>query len=950
MIASDRAADMQGRTIGHYKIVSAIGAGGMGEVYLATDTRHGRQVALKLLPDHLVKDPERVRRFQQEARAVLALNHPNIVTVYEIGQAEDGTQYIASELVKGQTLRARMAGAPLKLNQAIDIASQVSAALVEAHHEGVVHRDIKPENIMIRPDGYVKVLDFGIAKLSEGQTPSAQTEAPTLMKIQTRPGMVLGSAHYMSPEQARGLPVDERTDIWSLGVVLYEMIAGRVPFEGETPSDCIAAILDKEPPALTRFAPDVPEALEVIVTSALTKDRDERYHSVKEFLGALRRLKQRLDASAEIERSAAPDLHVASSPSSDAIVSSPSQSIPTTQPIHSTSSAEYIVSEIKRHKTGIAIAVALVAVLLVGGGFALYKILGAKSNVPPHAPKFTALTTGGRAADLLIDGLVTISPDGRYVTYAALDEHAQSALWVKQISTNNQVQLVPPAPCWYGGTTFSPDGEFVYYVRRLQDQINPTLYRVPVIGGEPVKVLDNVFSTVSFAPNGKRFVFMRYELVEREERQRLMLANTDGSGEPSVLTEVKPPQAFTDHTAPSWSPDGKLIAIALETWAGLVTDAVVGVSVADGRITPLTSQTWPAMGRVLWLPDGSGLVFTAWPSQNASAFQVWYLSYPEGKARRITNDLNRYGTVSLGITADGSTIATIQGSRTGAVWVLAPNEDESRAKQLTSGGTVDGHDSLSWLPDGRILYNSRAGDNADLWIMNADGTNRRQLTNDAYWEYNATASPDGRYIVFQSERGGNLNLWRIDADGNNPKQLTEGNGVDVPHAFSPDGQWVVFLSTRTGQATAWKVSINGGAAQQLTDERTYGPAVSPDGRLLSYGHLVEQPGAPPHPEFVIIPFDGGPPVKRIAAPDFAAAPLSNGGFQWTPDGRAVCFVGQRGNVPNLWALPLDGSPPRQLTNFKSEFIRNYAFSRDGRRLAVSRGLELSDIVLIKDFR
>src|SRR5262245_10600302 len=392
IIAADRATEMQGKTVAHYKIISALGAGGMGEVYLATDTRHGRQAALKILPDHLLKDPDRVRRFQQEARAVLALNHPNIVTVYEIGR-EGGIQYIASELVKGQTLRARMAGAPLKLAEAIDIASQVAAALAEAHHEGVVHRDIKPENIMLRPDGYVKVLDFGIAKLKEAPIPDAQTEAPTLMKIQTRPGMVLGSAHYMSPEQARGLPVDERTDIWSLGVVLYEMVTGRVPFDGETPSDCIAAILDKEPAALIRFAHNVPEALEVIVSSALTKDRDERYHSVKEFLGALRRLKQRLDASAELERSVVPDASgVDSRPSGEAIASGTSQSIPTTQAsLRSTSSAEYIISEIKRHKTGVVVALALVVVLLVGGGFAVYKILNARAGISPRTAKFTAL-------------------------------------------------------------------------------------------------------------------------------------------------------------------------------------------------------------------------------------------------------------------------------------------------------------------------------------------------------------------------------------------------------------------------------------------------------------------------------------------------------------------------------------------------------------------------------
>jgi len=542
MIAADRAVQMQGKTIAHYKIISALGAGGMGEVYLASDTRHGRQVALKLLPDHLLKDPERVRRFQQEARAVLALNHPNIVTVYEIGQ-DDGAQFIASELVKGQTLRAHMAGAPIKLNEALDIASQVAAALAEAHQQGVVHRDIKPENIMLRPDGYVKVLDFGIAKLTEAPQ-SMETEAPTLLKVQTRPGMVLGSAHYMSPEQARGLHIDERTDIWSLGVVLYEMIAGRVPFDGETPSDCIAAILDKEPPLLVRFAPDVPEALEMIVSTALTKDREERYHSVKELLGAIRRLKQRLDASAELERSVAPHTDVVTSNQvGEEIPPGTSQSIPATQPnIHSTSSAEYIASEIKRHKTGVMVGLLAIILVFGIGAFALYKILtGMSANKTPHPAKFNALTTGGKIGDLAVEGELSMSPDGRYVAYVArkmTDAGLQSSVWVLQVSTNTQAQVIAPSTADYEATSFSPDGQFIYFSKR-ETRLSPlVLYRIPVIGGTPTKVLDNVTSPVSFAPDGKRFVFVRYE-NDKIETFDLVVASTDGSIEPKIIASGK---------------------------------------------------------------------------------------------------------------------------------------------------------------------------------------------------------------------------------------------------------------------------------------------------------------------------------------------------------------------------------------------------------------------------
>ncbi len=956
LIAADRAAEMEGRTIGHYEILSPLGAGGMGEVYLAADTRTRRRVALKLLPDYLAKDEQRAGRFRQEAHAVMMLNHPNIVTVYDIGQHE-GTQFIASELVEGQTLRRRLVTTSLEVGEALEIAAQVAAALAAAHAAGIIHRDIKPENIMLRPDGYVKVLDFGIAKLAEQRPATVDTEAATRALVATGPGVVMGTAHYMSPEQARGLTVNERTDIWSLGVVLFETIAGRVPFEGATPSDVMASVLDKQPPPLARFAPDAPSQVQWILNKALRKNSDERYQTVKEMLTDLRDLKQEMAAQAHLERSTARGAADSASPSPSqkgsppGVVGQPQTATTTAagapgepRDVQTKSSAEYIAGELKRHKTGTLVALAALMVAVAAGGFTLYRFLSRNKSEAPHAPKFMALTTGGKAADQMIDGLVTISPDGKYVTYGALDEHQQSALWVKQVSTNNQVQLAPPAPGYIAGTTFSPDGEFVYYVKGTPSSLNPTLYRVPVIGGPSVKVLDNVWSTVGFSPDGKRFAFVRNLVLRRQ----LMLANTDGSGEPTDLAEVKAPQYFPEQTAPSWSPDGKTIASAVRTSTGLKPMTVVGVSVDDGKMTPLTAERWPDMGRVLWLSDGSGLVFTATPELNSTGNQIWYLSYPEGKARRITNDLNGYGGISLGLTADASTIATIQTRLSGQIWVLTPSEDESRAKQITSGGVADGYDGLSWLPDGRIVYNVYTGNNPDLWVMNADGTGRRQLTNDAYWENGATASPDGRYIVFQSERTGNLNLWRIDADGNNPKQLTEGNGVDNHLAFSPDSQWVVFESTRAGKPTVWKVGINGGTALQLTEEYSIRPSVSPDGKLVAYGNLVEQPGEQPRPELVLIPFTGGQPVKTLAVP--TSSNPDAGGFQWTPDGRAICFEGRVTNVRGIWAQPLDGRAPKQLTNFTSEFIRNYAFSRDGKQLAVSRGHEINDIVLIKDFR
>src|SRR5437016_3564714 len=334
LLTNDRAGALVGKVIGHYRIESLIGVGGMGEVYLARDERLGRKSAFKLLPKRLTADETRLSRFKTEARSASALNHPNILTVYEIG-AEGNRQFIATEFIEGMTLRASLACGRMNLHAALEIAVQVASALAAAHETGVVHRDIKPENIMLRPDGYVKVLDFGIAKLTEQRPASDHCEVGTTAVLETRPGLVLGTGRYMSPEQARGQKVDARSDIWSLGVVLYEMVGGTPPFRGETPSDCIASILKTEPPPLSGVFPDVPVKLESILQKALRKNSDERYQTIKEMLADLRILKGELEADSSL--------------------------------LQTKVRAESIVSKIKRHKRGVllTLAVALLATAAV---------------------------------------------------------------------------------------------------------------------------------------------------------------------------------------------------------------------------------------------------------------------------------------------------------------------------------------------------------------------------------------------------------------------------------------------------------------------------------------------------------------------------------------------------------------------------------------------------------
>jgi serine/threonine protein kinase/Flp pilus assembly protein TadD len=374
MLANDRA--IVGKRIGRYQVLSHIGRGGMGEVFLAQDASLGRKVALKFLPTHFTNDQERVRRFRQEARAASNLNHPNILTIYEIG-SEDSTHFMATEYVEGETLRQRLVGVRMKLGEALDVAIQVASALAAAHEAGIVHRDIKPENIMVRSDGYAKVLDFGLAKLTERAAVSSDSRWPTLGKVETNPGVVMGTVQYMSPEQARGLEVDARTDIFSLGVVLYEMLSGRAPFEGGTTSDVMVSLLDKEPVPLSNYSPEVPTELQRIVGKSLRKDREERYQVVKDLLIDLKSLRDELTFEAKLERSVPPEV------SSGAVASGTGGRTARTdraEAAHPTSSAEYIVTGIKRHKRVAVLTLAALAVAVAAAAY-FYSLRSGRATI-----------------------------------------------------------------------------------------------------------------------------------------------------------------------------------------------------------------------------------------------------------------------------------------------------------------------------------------------------------------------------------------------------------------------------------------------------------------------------------------------------------------------------------------------------------------------------------------
>jgi serine/threonine protein kinase/Tol biopolymer transport system component len=948
-LASDRA-ELVGRRIGDYKFLEQIGRGGMGEVYLAHDSRLGRRVALKLLPSRYTADEQRVRRFEQEARAASALNHPNILMIFEIGGV-DGIQFIATEYVEGETLRQRMAGARMSLSEALEVAIQVASALVAAHQAGIVHRDVKPENVMLRPDGYVKVLDFGLAKLTE-QPAASDTGALTFGKVDTDPGTVMGTASYMSPEQARGQTVDSRTDIFSLGVVMYEMIAGRAPFEGETTSDVIASILKTEPPPLAHYSGKAPDALERLVAKTLRKDREERCQTAKELLTDLKKLKQRLDFEAEQQRSVSPDVSGVAADNisrEQIIVDTDNKPVAKTgdAAARTTSSAEIIIEEIKRHKFGAALAL-LAFVLVAGGiGFAIYRLAGKRpaatdSNAPFSKVRPTRLTTTGRAS------IAAISPDGKYVAHA-VGAKAQQSLWLRHIATGSDKEIVPAAPVDYESLSFSPDGNYIYFLR--WEAVEGGLYRVPVLGGSMKVLVRDVDSGITVSPDGQQLAYMR-GYPQRDEAV-LATANADGTEEQALVTkhgqrDVLPGPGIA--WGPAWSPDGETIAFALrKAEADGNYWNVVTVRVKDKSEQQVSFQKWSSLGQLAWLRDGSGLIVAAADRETAPAQQIWYVSYPSGGARKITNDTNGYRGVSL--TADSTALLTVQSEQNSNIWI-APGGDASRAAQITSNN-FDGLNGVCWTPEGRILYTSRnALGRSSIWMMNADGTGQKQLTVDApsinkpsISNIRPSVSPDGRYIIFVSDRTGNYCVWRMDVDGSNPKQLSSGTYATRPQ-ITPDGQWVVYTDTESGKQRLWKVSIDGGDPVQLTDYTSAGVAVSPDGRQIAF-RFVDEQATPKRQRVAITPIEGGAPSKVLDLP------LSIGleqTIRWTPDGRALLDLDSRNGVSNIWIHPLDGSPAKQLTTFKSDQIFSYAWSRDGRQLVCARGTQTSDAVLITDLR
>ncbi|MEX2261747.1 MAG: protein kinase [Bryobacteraceae bacterium] len=735
---------MVGKTVSHYRVVEKLGSGGMGVVYKAEDLRLGRYLALKFLPPHVATDPQVIERFQREARATSALNHPHICTIYGIDQADEGP-FIAMELLEGQTLAKRIGGKPVPLPDLLEYAAQMANALEAAHARGIVHRDIKPANVFLTEGNRVKILDFGLAKLVRRERldfSRTMTVGPD-ENVSTISGTALGTVAYMSPEQARGQEVDHRSDLFSFGVVLYEMATGRLPFGGNTPATVYDALLNQSPPSVTQLNPEVPAELQNIIAIALEKDREMRYQTAADMRAALQRLRR------------------GDSGTGQAVA------------------AAFLPASGKqwKHKaafvTGGLGLLALAAVLLLR--------TERDTNPLPASGRFTQLTEG--AGEELFPSL---SADGRILVYTArLDGNWD--IFIQRVGGKNALNLTRDSSADDTTPVFSPDGEKIAF---RSDRDGGGIF---VMGatGESLRRLTGEGYNPSWSPTGREIVYSTEQVIRPEARSgargQLWIVSVDTAEKRRLPTP-------NDAVQPHWSPHGKRIAYWAADAAGIRD--IWTVPAQGGQPAPVTKDTALDWNPV-WSPDGRLLYYA---SDRSGTMNFWRVRVDEssgsvdGEPEPATTPSRDSGNLSF--SSKGDRFVYAQRMVLSNIYKVTLDPVAGRVASpeaaITNGTRLDVFPNLS--PDGEWLVFSSFGIREDIFVVKAGGTGLRQLTEDEHRDRSPSWSPDGKRIAFHSNRGGNYEIWTIHPDGSGLEQKTHTGHSAFNPVWSPDGKW---LSYRT---------------------------------------------------------------------------------------------------------------------------------------------------------
>ncbi|MGI9075306.1 MAG: protein kinase domain-containing protein [Bryobacteraceae bacterium] len=878
----------EGRQFGSYRILKRLGAGGMGEVYLAFDVRLERQVALKFLPPDLTSNEAAVRRFQKEARTASALNHPNILTIHEVGQV-DGEHFIASEYIDGITLRTAVHRGALELGTALDFSIQIASALMAAHSAGVVHRDLKPTNVMIRPDGYLKVIDFGLAKLVQTSSHNA-----SLDERWTRPGTVIGTTDYMSPEQARGDAIDHRTDLWSLGIILYEMVARKRPFEGDTESHIVVGILDKPVPPFEN-ARALPSRLIEISNRALVKDRAKRYQTAGEILSDLQELAQTVPRVSSgirpIPLSARPDFR-------------------------------------KRLIRSGGISAALIIAWIVWW----WGLNGKETVLGPdwfRIESVRQLTFNGRTK------LSCISPDGKYLAFVVGDPGGLETLYLKQVDQASEQVKIPARKIDYEGITFSPDSQTIFVVEK-DEKLMGRLYRVPIIGVRPITpILTDIDGPVSFSPSGDQFAFVRY-LQEQHAgvdhtKSLLEVAARNGSERKTLISL----EDFTLLWRVAWAPKrNRIAAFAFSNSGNANGTGMLDLIDQKGRETRRPVPGWWKIGQPWWTNDSRTLIVSAaTPAETQTHAQLREVAVDRGKVQDVTKDLTGYDSASL--TRDGQQLTAVKLDSKAVLWV-------SVQKDFSGGQSAsieaEQKPSLAWSDETHLILNSQTGGFPNLSLFDLDTRTLESLTNDPYVQQDAASVPGSKSVVFSSNRSGEFHIWKFDPESNAYTQLTFGSRYEDAPSVSPDGKWIVYTSWTVNNPHLYKVPVAGGKGAQIGTYFAKDAQVSPDGKFIVC-EMQDQNTS--QWSVAVIPSDGSGQPRFVPS---AQIPV-----RWSPNAASLTSVltNSRESVSNVWAIPLDGSVPRQLTHFEDEIILKFAWSPRGDQLACIRASSYGDAVLFK---
>lgn len=949
---------MIGTTVSHYRILKELGRGGMGIVYEAEDTLLGRRAALKFMPELVADEAHSLARFQREARAASALNHPNICTIYEIG--EDASRwFIAMELLEGQSLDHVLAEELVGLDKLLDWGIQVSDALDAAHSKGIVHRDLKPSNIFLTNRGQLKVLDFGLAKMSDplevaGDSPTVSSGGlggVTPSRL-TSPGLAIGTVAFMSPEQARGDELDARSDLFSFGTVLYQMATGRLPFEGKTSAVVFDAIMNREPAPVGDLNPALPPELQRAIDKCLEKDPDLRYQHASELRADLKRIKRDSSGSARGKsgtgtENAAADSAAARSRAtiSDGARRSASEGSAgrgagarTTAKNSAAAgfSAEnarafessQVVAAAKQHRVGLALGSVVVLAVLAAAGFGIFELVHHPQRVPFQNMAIERITSSGDT------WAAAMSPDGKYLATLRRGSDGRDSLWMRHLATNSNAQIIPPGDASILDVTFSLDGNYVYF-RTRQSSLVSELERVAVLGGTPAKVVRDIDSAPAFSAAAGRFCFMRYD--PPKNKQWIISVNLDGSDERKIYDGT----GLQTLRNPAWSPDGKHIVLSDRTIQP--GSRLSMLDVATGVIAPfyrLPKNTYDPLFAE-WMPDGRGLL-VGYRVIDIGTFQLAMVSYPQAKFTPITNDLNSYDRSTL--SADGKTISTVLRAQQFSLDVFAAAAWEQKDAAVTSLGSEYW---VGWINNDQIVV--VGDDNQSIKLISLSGDERKTIFAPGDMRIYDMTPCGPKSVVFVGSPTANLsetNIYQLGLEGGTPRRVTEEKNVQG-QGCTPDGKWLIYFSF--GDGAIRKKELAGGASQVVV-AGDRGPSnrfsITPDGKEL-VTLLQKSEAGVDHLEFVFIALDSGEITRRLPAPDDAIA------AEISPDGKEIAFLRQERGVTNVWTQAVSGGSPVRLTNFHlsgatSQVAWPLRWSPDGKRFATVRTLSQGDAVILQE--